>query len=226
MATSKSHGFWELVKTIVYAVLIAVVVRTFLFEPFSIPSGSMIPTLLVGDYSVRLQVLVRFQPLFAAVRPAAVLRAHLGDARPSAATSSSSSCPTDNSTDYIKRVIGLARRSRAAPLGAPPHQRPAGSAGAGGAVRRAATAGFRSDVPALSGDFAERARARDHRDQRQRPVRQHRRLHRAGRALLPHGRQSRQLPRQPLSRRGRLRAVRKPDRQGANHLLLRRRATR
>jgi signal peptidase I len=46
----KAGGLWETVKTVLYAVLIAVVVRTFAVEPFNIPSGSMIPTLLVGDY--------------------------------------------------------------------------------------------------------------------------------------------------------------------------------
>src|SRR5205085_2701225 len=45
-----SGGILETVKTIVYAVLIALVVRTVAYEPFNIPSGSMIPTLLVGDY--------------------------------------------------------------------------------------------------------------------------------------------------------------------------------
>mgnify|MGYP003595610207 CR=1 FL=1 len=43
-------GFWETVKVIVEALLLALVVRTFLFQPFSIPSGSMMHTLLIGDY--------------------------------------------------------------------------------------------------------------------------------------------------------------------------------
>ncbi len=46
----KSGGWAETARTVVYAVLIAVVVRTFFIEPFNIPSGSMIPTLLIGDY--------------------------------------------------------------------------------------------------------------------------------------------------------------------------------
>jgi signal peptidase I len=51
-AKSKAGGdSWiETGKTIVYALLIALVIRTFLFQPFYIPSGSMENTLLVGDY--------------------------------------------------------------------------------------------------------------------------------------------------------------------------------
>ena len=43
-------GIVETVKTVVYAVLIALIVRTVAFEPFNIPSGSMVPSLLIGDY--------------------------------------------------------------------------------------------------------------------------------------------------------------------------------
>jgi signal peptidase I len=48
--SKKTGGTMETVRTIIYALLIAGVVRTFLFQPFNIPSGSMIPTLLIGDY--------------------------------------------------------------------------------------------------------------------------------------------------------------------------------
>ena len=50
MTEKKSNNIWEFAKTILWAVLIATVVRTTSYEPFNIPSGSMIPTLLVGDY--------------------------------------------------------------------------------------------------------------------------------------------------------------------------------
>ena len=50
MDDRKPSALWETVRTVIYAILIALVVRTFAFEPFNIPSGSMKPTLLVGDY--------------------------------------------------------------------------------------------------------------------------------------------------------------------------------
>ena len=52
MATNAETGsaFWETVKTIAYALLIAGVFRTLFFQPFWIPSGSMKETLLIGDF--------------------------------------------------------------------------------------------------------------------------------------------------------------------------------
>src|SRR5438874_750066 len=46
----KEGGFAETVRVVIHALLIAVVIRTFLFQPFNIPSGSMMATLLIGDY--------------------------------------------------------------------------------------------------------------------------------------------------------------------------------
>ena len=50
MAKKSENSFGELFKTIVYALLIAGVFRTLLFQPFWIPSGSMKSTLLIGDF--------------------------------------------------------------------------------------------------------------------------------------------------------------------------------
>ncbi|WP_299194346.1 signal peptidase I [uncultured Litoreibacter sp.] len=46
----KEDGITETVKTVVYALLIAAVFRSFFFQPFYIPTGSMKDTLLVGDF--------------------------------------------------------------------------------------------------------------------------------------------------------------------------------
>ena len=47
---SSGGGLLELIKTLVYALILAGLIRTLLFQPFWIPSGSMKPTLLIGDF--------------------------------------------------------------------------------------------------------------------------------------------------------------------------------
>ena len=49
MNNGKKSGFWESIRTVAYAVVVALVVRTAAFEPFNIPSEYMLPTLLVRD---------------------------------------------------------------------------------------------------------------------------------------------------------------------------------
>ena len=48
--TKNSSTFGENLKTVFLAIFIALIIRSFFFEPFRIPSGSMYPTLRVGDY--------------------------------------------------------------------------------------------------------------------------------------------------------------------------------
>ncbi len=69
-------GVGETVRVVIHALIIALVIRTFLFQPFNIPSGSMKATLLVGDYLFRLEVFVRLQPLFNSAVAANFLRPH------------------------------------------------------------------------------------------------------------------------------------------------------
>lgn len=105
-----SGGVLETVKTIVYAVLIALVVRTVAYEPFNIPSGSMVPTLLVGDYLFVSKFSYGYSryslpfglPLFSGRIPVPGL-SH----GPERGDVTVFKLPTDPSTDYIKRIVGL-----------------------------------------------------------------------------------------------------------------------
>ena len=49
-AKRREGGITETLRVITHALIITLVIRTFLFQPYNIPSGSMKETLLVGDY--------------------------------------------------------------------------------------------------------------------------------------------------------------------------------
>ena len=88
----KEGGFAETVRVVIHALLIAFVIRTFLFQPFNIPSGSMRDTLLIGDYLFVSKYSYGYSHYLVPVLAAAVFRPHLSAATRSAATSWCSAC--------------------------------------------------------------------------------------------------------------------------------------
>ena len=107
----KAGGWGETIRTVVYAVLIALVVRTFAIEPFNIPSGSMIPTLLVGDYLFVSKYSYGYSSIPSLFRSASS-RAASSAAPPERGDVAVFKYPGDqgqgmNRTDYIKRIVGL-----------------------------------------------------------------------------------------------------------------------
>jgi signal peptidase I len=103
----KEGGIAETIRVIFHALVIALVIRTFLFQPFNIPSGSMKATLLVGDYLFVSKYSYGFSqyslplspPLFSGRIPDGFM--------PERGDVVVFRLPKDTSTDYIKRVIGL-----------------------------------------------------------------------------------------------------------------------
>jgi signal peptidase I len=99
-------GVGETVKVVVQALLIALVVRTLLFQPFNIPSGSMIPTLLVGDYLFVSKYAYGYSSHSLPYSPPIFSGRVLGTP-PKRGDVVVFKLPRDGQTDYIKRVIGL-----------------------------------------------------------------------------------------------------------------------
>lgn len=102
----KEESLGDTIKTVVYAILIAIVIRTLWFEPFKIPSGSMYPTLYVGDYLFVSKYTYGYSkhslpwsvPLF---------EGRIWKDAPKRGDIVVFKYPRDNRTDFIKRVIGL-----------------------------------------------------------------------------------------------------------------------
>ena len=106
MQEEKKETWGETVKTVVYAVLIAVVIRSLLFEPFRIPSGSMYPTLVVGDYLFVSKYTYGYSKhsFPASLAP---IKGRIWASEPQRGDIVVFKFPVDNKTDFIKRIVGL-----------------------------------------------------------------------------------------------------------------------
>ena len=96
----------ENIKTIVYAVLIALIIRSFFFQPFYIPSSSMEPNLLVGDRLFVSKYTYGYSRHSLPFSPNITNTRYLGK-NPKRGDVIVFKTPSDNRTDYIKRLIGL-----------------------------------------------------------------------------------------------------------------------
>ena len=102
----KEGGFAETVRVVIHALIIAVVIRTFLFQPFNIPSGSMMATLLIGDYLFVSKYTYGYSRYSLPFSPP-LFSGRIFGSGPQRGDVVVFRLPRDDSTDYIKRVIGL-----------------------------------------------------------------------------------------------------------------------
>jgi signal peptidase I len=104
---AKQGGVWETIKVVVEALLIALVFRTFLYHPFNIPSGSMEPTLLIGDYLFVSKFSYGYSRYSFPVDLSFIHGRIWEGAGPKRGDIAVFRPPREPGTDYIKRVIGL-----------------------------------------------------------------------------------------------------------------------
>jgi len=103
----KESQFAEGVRLIIHAGIIALVIRTLLFQPFNIPSGSMKATLLVGDYLFVSKFSYGYSRYSLPFYSPSIWRGRVFGAQPERGDIVVFRLPAEDSTDYIKRVIGL-----------------------------------------------------------------------------------------------------------------------
>jgi len=106
MTKVKKNSFFGNLKSILIAIFIALLIRSFIFEPFNIPSGSMKPNLLVGDFIFVSKYSYGFSkhslPFSIPLIPGKIF-----SSKPKRGDVVVFKTPENNRTDYIKRVIGL-----------------------------------------------------------------------------------------------------------------------
>jgi len=106
--TNKSErgGIWDTIRVVIHALILAMIVRVFLYQPFNIPSASMFPTLLVGDYLFVSKFSYGYSRFSFPFSPN-LFSGRFWASEPARGDVAVFKLPRDSRTDYIKRVIGL-----------------------------------------------------------------------------------------------------------------------
>ena len=98
--------FSENIKTLFYALIIAIIIRSLFIQPFYIPSSSMEPNLLVGDRLFVTKYTYGYSKHSFPFSPP-IFKGRLFQKKPKRGDIIVFKTPADNRTDYIKRLIGL-----------------------------------------------------------------------------------------------------------------------
>ena len=101
-----TRELFELGKTVFYALMIALALRIVLFQPFTIPSASMVPTLLEGDYIVVSKFSYGWSHHSIPFSPP-IFHGRIAQHGPNRGDVIVFKLPRDGHTDYIKRLVGL-----------------------------------------------------------------------------------------------------------------------
>jgi signal peptidase I len=106
MKKTQSGGWGETIRTVLYAIVIAMTIRTVAYEPFNIPSASMVPTLLIGDYLFVSKYSYGYSHFSLPLAPD-IFSGRIFFKEPQRGDVAVFKLPRDNKTDYIKRIVGL-----------------------------------------------------------------------------------------------------------------------
>ncbi|MGO4565163.1 signal peptidase I [Rhizobium sp. 2YAF20] len=105
-AEKQQSALWENIKVIIQALLLAMIIRTVLFQPFTIPSGSMMPTLLVGDYIFVNKFAYGYSKYSMPFSPD-IFSGRIFASEPKRGDVVVFRFPPNPDVDYIKRLVGL-----------------------------------------------------------------------------------------------------------------------
>jgi signal peptidase I len=112
-ARRPAGGLWEQISTLLIAILIALCIRAFVIEPYRIPSGSMLPTLLIGDHLFVNKFIYGIKLPFSDLRLPGLRAPERGDvvvftvAKRGMETMPADRHPELGTEQFVKRIIGL-----------------------------------------------------------------------------------------------------------------------